>query len=241
MVEKIDCELPENEMMDECMHEDHDDHDEHGHDNPMMANMTFLMTAMFGSAGYLLQWLRYRGYGDSGMEYYTTGDQYFGASGTMNYWKMADTIRLPAGGAIWTILFITQAISMFSVAGEINMMAWMYLIPVWMLANMVASVVQFVGYDAAYTRYASDTTTYASALTLMTEMSTQMVMFMAKETAITMGLAFNHKGWMMGQIKMLPEEAQEKYMKKMGKGKDDHDDHDDHMDEEFSLLRFYGF
>merc|ERR1712110_933868 len=52
-------------------------------------------------------------------------------------------------------------------------------------------------------------------------MSTQMVMFMAKETAITMGLAFNHKGWMMGQIKMLPEEAQEKYMKKMGKGKDD--------------------
>ena len=43
-------------------------------------------------------------------------------------------------------------------------------------------------------------------------------------TAAHFALHVEHHNWMYGQVKMLPEEAQEKYMKKHGKGKKEHDD-----------------
>ena len=66
----------------------------------------------------------------------------------------------------------------------------------------------------------------------------------AKETNISMGLVFMMEKWFKGQVMMLPEESQERWMEMHGgkKGKhDDHDDHDDHEDMEFSPRAFYGF
>merc|ERR1712024_194850 len=190
-----------------------------------MANMHFLMTAMMGSAGYFLKYFRYRG---DAMDFYTYGDQYFGTDAS-NYWKMANSVRLPAGGAIFTILFITQLLSVFGVMGDINIMAWMYLIPVWMLTNMVSHAIAFVGYDAAYSWYAEDTTNNAMGGALMTTIGNEIYMMVAKETAMMMNFVFAHKAWMMGQFMMMDEETQEKWMEKKGKGKkhDDHDDKDD--------------
>jgi len=232
----IDCTLPENMELDECesMHDDdmHMDDDDKMH--MKMANGKFLMTAMMSSAMYLLKYFRYR---SDAMEYYTAGDQYFGTD-AMNYWKMANTLRLPAGGAIFGILMLTQLLSLFGVAGEINIMAWMYLIPVWMIANMVSHAIAFVGYDAAYSWYAEDTTNNAMGASLMSTVGSEIYTMLAKETAIMMGLVFMHKEWLHGQVMMLPEEKQEMFMEKKGK-KGGHDDDDEEM--EVSLRAFYGF
>jgi len=172
------------------------------------------------------------------MTYYTAGDQYFGTD-KPNYWKMSNSVRLPAGGAIFGVLMITQLLSMFGIAGEINIMAWMYLIPVWMISNMVAKVIAFVGYESAYSWYAENTTSNSSGGTLMTTVGDDIYTSLAKETMIMMGLVFSHEAWLHGQVMMLPEEKQEMFMEKKGKGKKD-DDHDDD-EKEFSLRAFYGF
>ena len=234
----IDCTLPENMEMDECMDMkdmDHDEHDE-GHGNPMMANVHFAMTALFQTVGYSLVYFRYRG---EAMDYYTYGDQYFGTDAP-NYWKMANSVRLPAGAAIWGILLITQILSMAGIAGEINLMAWHYGTMLWMLSNMVAHVIGFLGYNASYSWYAEDTTNNAAGAIMMGVMGGEAYSMVAKETAAMMGLYFMMEAWFKGQVHMLPEEAQEKWMEKHGgKKHDDHDDHDDDM--EFSLSAFYGF
>jgi len=231
----IDCTLPENMELDEC-ESDHEDMDMDDDDkmHMKMANIKFLMTAMMSSGMYLLKYFRYRG---DAMEYYTAGDQYFGTD-AMNYWKMANSVRLPAGGAIFGVLMLTQLLSMFGVAGDINIMAWMYLIPVWMIANMVAHAIAFVGYDAAYSWYAEDTTNNAMGASLMGTVGEEIYTMLAKETATMMGLVFMHKAWLHGQVMMLPEEKQEMFMEKKGKKGDDHDDDEE---KEFSLRAFYGF
>ena len=69
-MEDIDCMLPENMEMDECMDMDHDDHEGHG-PSPMMANVQFLMTAGFAMTNATLMMFRYR---SDSMVFYTAGD-----------------------------------------------------------------------------------------------------------------------------------------------------------------------
>merc|ERR1711934_918986 len=128
-------------------------------------------------------------------------------------------VRLPSAGAIFSILTITQALSLAGVAVEINVMAWMYLIPAWMILSMIAHIVAFVGYDAAYSWYAEDTTNNATGGTLMTTIGNEVYMMVAKETAMMMNFVFAHKAWMMGQFMMMDEETQEKWMEKKGRAR----------------------
>merc|ERR1711994_735103 len=112
---------------------------------------------------------------------------------------------------IFGVLMLTQLLSMFGVAGDINIMAWMYLVPVWMIANMVAHAIAFVGYDAAYSWYAEDTTNNAMGATMMGTVGEEIYTMLAKE-------------------------KQEMFMEKKGKKGDDHDDDEE---KEFSLRAFY--
>merc|ERR1711934_1349390 len=177
---------------------------------------------------YILFIARYR---YDAMDYYTAGDQYFGTD-AMNWWKIANSIRFPVSALVWTVLTITQILSMVGVAGEINLMAWMYGVRVWMLVSMLAHAVNAIGYETAYSWYAEDTTTNVLGSTMMQVVGNEEMNMVAKETSIA-----------MGQVMMLPEESQEKWMEMHGgKKHDDHDDHDDdHEDMEFSLRAFYGF
>ena len=70
-MEDIDCKLPENMEMDECMDMDHDDHEEGHGPSPMKANVQFLMTAGFAALNANLMMFRYR---SDGMAFYTYGD-----------------------------------------------------------------------------------------------------------------------------------------------------------------------
>jgi len=133
----------------------HDDGDHGGHLNPNLANAQYLMVAGYMAMRSSLMFFRYRA--DS-MEYYKYGDQYIGTD-VPNYWKMANSVRLPACVSIFGILFVLQALSMVGVANEINMLAWMYLVPLWMILNWVAHAIQFLGYDSSWSWYMEDPTT----------------------------------------------------------------------------------
>ena len=219
-MEDIDCTLPENEMMDECMeHDDHEGHGGHG-PSPMQANVQFLMMAGFTALNSTLTMFRYR---SDAIAYYNAGDNWF-ADGTSNtnYWKMANSVRGSVSIGVWNILFILQALSMAGILNEINIIAWMYGVPIWMLANMVAGMISFYGYETAYSWYATDTTTNANGMAMMNGLESEMITYGAKETATMLALYINKDAWMKGQWEMLPEETQEKWME--GKDEDDEDD-----------------
>merc|ERR1712110_163288 len=87
-----------------------------GH-NPMMGNLTYLHVAM-GSAIHaaleLFVWHE--------DDYYLDGE----VLGT-NTWEYLGMLSHYSHLGIWSILTITQLLSMFGVLGEINLMAWMYI------------------------------------------------------------------------------------------------------------------
>lgn len=236
--EMMDCTLPENMEMDECMDMDKD-MDDMEHKGDMMTQVQWLMASMTTYVMYNLFIVRYR---FDAMEYYTAGDQYFGTD-AMNWWKIANSIRFYPSAVVWSVLTITQILSMVGVAGEINLMAWRYGVMVWMLVSMLAHAVNAIGYETAYSWYAEDTTNNAMGSAMMQIIGNEEMNMVAKETSIAMGLTFMAEKWFKGQVMMLPEEDQEKYWEMHGgKKHDDHDDHDDdHEDMEFSLRAFYGF
>ena len=217
-MEDIDCKLPENMEMDECMDMDHDDHEEGHGPSPMKANVQFLMTAGFAALNANLMMFRYR---SESMVFYTLGDTSFAdGTGNTNYWKMANSVRGSVSVAVWSILLCLQALSMAGILSEINVIAWMYGVPVWMLANTIAGMISFYGYETAYSWYATDTTTNAAGASMMSILETEMITFGAKETAAMFALYINKDAWMKGQWEMLPEETQEKWME----GMDEEDD-----------------
>merc|ERR1719384_222588 len=236
MSEEMDCTLPENMEMDECMDMDHDDHDDKG---DMMTQVKWLMGSMMSATMYTLFIARYR---YDAMEYYTAGDQYLG-DGSMNFWKIANSIRFPASAAIFWVLTITQILSMVGVVPEINLMAHHYGLMAWMVVSMLAHAVNAYAYESAYAWYAEDTTNNAMGSVMMAAIGNEEMNMVAKETSMAMMMVFMMEKWFKGQVMMLPEEQQEMWMEKHGgKKHDDHDDHDDdHEDMEFSLRAFYGF
>ena len=121
-------------------------------------------------------------------------------------------------------------------------MAWRYGVMAWMIVSMLAHAVYAYAYESAYSWYAEVTTTNAMGSAMMQFIGKEEKNMVAKETEIGMGLVLMMEKWFKGQVMMLPEESQEKWMEMHGGKKGKHDDHDDHDDDmEFSLRAFYGF
>jgi len=150
MADTIDCTLPENMEMDEC----HMDQEE-GSSGPdpvlYAANINVWLMAGFQLSYHALQMFRYR---SDALAYYTLGDSSF-ASGTSNtnYWKMSNSVRQSGSIAIWSILFFFQTLSIGWFFVDLNVMLWHYLVPAWMLVQMVAGAIAFYGYETAYSYY----------------------------------------------------------------------------------------
>ena len=119
---------------------------------------------------------------------------------------------------------------MVGVAVEINMLAWMYLVPIWVLANYVAHAIQFVGYESSYSWFMEDPTNHPNRNgdSLMLKQGKEIYEFLAKETAALMTLYFAMSSWFYGQYSMLPDdEAKDRWMEK-------------DSDEKHMLAKFYG-
>ena len=114
----------------------------------MEANLTFLFTALGVSLSSGLQLFRYR----SNEDFYIGGEYL-----DFNGWKMANLLQDYSFLVLGGIAFITQLLSMFGIANEINLLVWMWGLGfVGMLVEAVAGFMMFYAYDSAYTLSTSD-------------------------------------------------------------------------------------
>ena len=111
----------------------------------MEANLTFLMVALGSFIHIALQMFRYR----SAETYYDWGA--LSVATMTNYWSILNMAGGYFGLGVTGILTITQLLSMFGVAAEINLMAWMYLGFADMIVGIVLGLIYMYAYDAYYT------------------------------------------------------------------------------------------
>ena len=217
----------------EMMMDDHHEEDGHGGGHgpsPMMANVSITILTCLNLLTSSLAYFRYKSY-ESKMDYYSAGDApntYADAVST-NWWKMSNDVRSAGSLLTWGVLFITQALSMAGILADVNVMAFMYLIPVWALLNGISTLIAAWGREKAWSYWNNDNSKTAAA-DMADKHESELWMWPAKETYVVMALWVNHEAWFKGQYKMMTEEQQEKF-------KEGHDDEDDM--EEMNFRKFY--
>jgi len=117
---------------------EHGEHEMEG--DPMMGNLTYLMVPLMGAISGALELFRYHD-----ETHYDNGD----VLGT-NIWKYAGEASHYTHFGIAIVLTITQLLSMFGIAGEINIMAWMYLEMFEMVFNLIVRLVNMYVKEKAY-------------------------------------------------------------------------------------------
>ena len=115
---------------------DMDDDMEHG--NPMKGNLMYLHVAMYGAIHGALELFRY--HEDT---HYDNGDVL-----STNWWKYTGELHHYSHFGIMSILTVTQILSMVGIAGEINIMAWMYAEMIETILSLLLKVVRIYGFDA---------------------------------------------------------------------------------------------
>jgi len=158
------------------------------------------------------------------MTRYAEDDKYYygGFNGT-NLQSLTSMAKCWTSTIVWTVLSITQILSMFGIAGEINIMLWYYSIVAMMGLSMIVEIVRMYIYDSAYTLIeaaGSETyeatneagttatvvvTTGAAITNLIIE--SEMMVDTIMESANYFALAYAYEGWMYAQVDMLPEES----------------------------------
>jgi len=169
----------------------------------MWGNIGFLMVAISHVAYPALDLFRYQ----SATTYWDVTDATFGAGAT-NWWKLYNQIGMYGALSIGAILTITQLLSMFGVAAEVNVMIWGYAtMLVGPLLGAAVSGIAMWGYDQAYQLCDTDSTTYANACDMMDEIEGDMLWMAVEELAMGAALMESYEGWMQAQFMALPEET----------------------------------
>ena len=186
-------------------------------ENGMQGNLTYLHVALFGFIHGGLELFRYHDDTE-----YDNGDFM-----STNIWEMAGQLHHYSHFGIMGLLTVTQILSMVGVAGEINIMAWMYMEMLEMVLGLVVKLMRMYVYESAYSTVNDTSASSADqtkAGTVMSEVMGEMTETLIEHTASHLALHVEHENWMHGQVMMLPEEAQAKYM-----DHSDSEDEDDHM------------
>merc|ERR1712051_560963 len=143
----------------------------------MEAQLTFLFTAMVSTAYVALDLFRYR----TGT-FYDNGD----VLGT-NWWKLANQIGGYATMAIGSVMTVTQLLSMFGIAADVNLMVWMYGGMAGSIVSMIAHGMLFRAYDRSYSvksDVASSAGDIAKATAVLEQTKTDMIKLLAMDTII---------------------------------------------------------
>merc|ERR1712038_1012499 len=144
--------------------------------NPMMGTLTYLHVALMSAVHGGLELFVYHDDTE-----YDDGDVL-----TTNYWKYLAEFHHYSHFGIAAILTVTQILSMVGIAGEINIMAWMYAEMLEQIIQLVMKLGYMYTYDAAYvikedsSSSASDVT---NATSVMSGISEAVVNSTIEETA----------------------------------------------------------
>ena len=174
----------------------------------MWGNIGFLMVAISHVAYPALDLFRYQ----SADDYWTVSDQTFGL-GFSNWWKIYNLIGQYGMLSVGAILTITQLLSMFGIAAEINVMLWGYATMfVGPILGAVVSGIAMWGYDQAYQLCEADSSAYADACNVMPVIEGDMLWQAVGELSMGAALYESYEGWMEAQFMVLPEETQKEWM-----------------------------
>lgn len=170
------------------MHGDWSDDDR---EEQMEANMTFLMVAFSGMAQIALKTFRYR----SNENYYDSG----ATTSTTNYWEYSNMISGYYFLAAFSIAFITQLLSMFGIANEINLYVWMGLLGgLGGLVELVSGLLMWYAYDEAYVMYEDEDSTSAelvASAVVMAAIKEEMMMGAIDSLGIEFALNETGRDW----------------------------------------------
>lgn len=195
------------------------DHPPKMEENGMQGNLAYLGVALFGFIHGGLELFRYHDDTE-----YNDGDFM-----STNVWKYAGELHHYSHFGIMGLLTVTQILSMFGIAGEVNIMAWMYMEMLEMVLGLVIKLMRMYVYESAYSTAKTGSTASAAnqtkAASVQSAVMGEMTETLIEHTASHLTLHVEHENWMHGQVMMLPEEAQEKYMEHS----DSEDEHDGEM------------
>ena len=114
---------------------------------------------------------------------------------------------------VGAILTITQLLSMFGIAAEVNVMLWGYAtMLVGPLMGAVVSGLAMWGYDQAYQLCDADSSTNADACTMQDTIEGDMLWHAVAELSMGAALMESYEGWMQAQFMALPVETQKEWM-----------------------------
>jgi len=174
----------------------------------MWGNIGFLMVAISHVVHPALDMFRYT----SGATYWDVTDTTFGAGAT-NWWKLYNQIGQYGMLSVGAILTITQLLSMFGIAAEVNVMLWGYAtMLVGPLLGAAISGIAMWGYDQAYQLCDADSSTNADACAIMGEIEGDMLWQAVGELSMGAALMESYEGWMQAQFMALPAETQKLWM-----------------------------
>ena len=181
--------------------------------DPMMGQITYTMIAVSAATVTAFELIRYNPTSASIWGEWATA----GLTGT-NLTKLSRDIGGYAGLAFWSVASITQILSIFGIAADINMMVWMYGGMVGGLVGLVAHFIAMYAYDQLWVvseDAASTAGQIAAAETLMHEMELCAIRMGAGE--VLMGLELYDQGmnWMAAQMMAMEEGKKEMVMEEV--------------------------
>ena len=125
-----------------------------------------------------------------------------------------------AGLAFWSVASLTQILSIFGVAADINVMVWMYGGAVGGLVGLVAHFIAMYAYDQLYTKTSSATASEVTAAeTLMGEMEIAAISMASGEVLVGLELYDQGMNWMAAQMMAMGDGEKEEMIEEM-KGED---------------------
>ena len=180
--------------------------------DPMMGQITYTMVAVSAATATAFDLFRYNPASADIWTEWTTA----GLTGT-NFTKLSRDIGGYAGLAFWSVASLTQILSIFGVAADINVMVWMYGGMVGGLVSLVAHFIAMWAYDQLYVVKTTSATPaeVTAAETLMHEMELAAIAVGSGE--VLMGLELYDQGmnWMAAQMMAMGEGKKEKVMEEM--------------------------
>jgi len=161
---------------------------------------------------------------------------------TTKYWTLANTIGLWSMFIVSSAKFVFQALSMLGIMGGLNLTVWHYGMMAMDIVGLVTGVLMFMSYNKCYSVLVEETeddntldedthdnTLVGAAATVLASVEADSVWHSVMGSAVMANLMIYYKGWIMGQLAMLPEEEAEAWEEALGMGKDDEEEDDMHL------------
>jgi hypothetical protein len=176
--------------------------------NPLMGNISYLLTALGITSMAASQLFRYR-----------SADNYYDRTNwqSTNYWKLADQVKLYSMLGLGSVLSVTQILSMLGIAVAINMLAWMLVFPLVAIAvGLTYDILMFIGYENSYS--VCESTTDANkdkGCSSIYNYEGDSQRSTVGDLSVMFELKANAMNWWVAQKMALPEDDKKKMDKKM--------------------------